>query len=128
MKNSFSLVELVIACFIVIVLTSMGLAQYYKARSKVFAKDAAGELQMILQAEAVYRLENAGVLIACKPASPCTSALGVPTLNTQQGRVYCANVADPNNICVSAHMPDSANYSMNSSVGVLYAGDCASCW
>ena len=124
MKKSFTLLELLIAVFIVLVLSALGIGQYYKARSNVFAKDARGQLQMILQAEAVYKIDNAGNLLYCNSTLPCNGALGLMTLNMQQGRKYCANVANANSICVTAWTPDGANYSMNSNVGVVYAGNC----
>ena len=80
-------------------------------------------MRMILQAEALFKIDNAGNLRYCNASAPCYSVLGLP-LNMQQGRKYCADVSNPNSICVSAWTPDSSNYSIISSVGTVYAGNC----
>jgi len=129
MKKSFTMLELVIVTVIVAVLAGIGLSRYSGARSKVFSKDAEAQLRLILQTEAMYKLESGSSLIACNATTPCSTALGMMALNMQQGRTYCVGISNPNNICASAHTPNGANYSMNSSVNLVYPGDCpAPCW
>ena len=126
MKKHFTLLELVIAVVIVAVLCVVGLADYRRTRSKVLAKDAAGQINMILQAELFYKAENNGTLLACNITYNCNTALGLQ-LNMQQGRRYCARINNPNpgNVCVSARTPANEYYSVNSATGVVYQGNCS---
>jgi len=123
MKKGFSVMELIIVVIIVAILSAFGLVQYYKTTGKVYAKEAEGQLKTILQAEAVNKFENVGALVACNATQNCNGVLGIP-LDMQKNRMYCTDISNPNSICASARTPDNTHYSMNSSVGVVYTGDC----
>ena len=74
MRESFTLAEVIVILVILAILTAMAVPLYMKASERALNREAQAMLELIVQAEKVYRLELTGY-VNCSNASDCNSEL-----------------------------------------------------
>ena len=57
-RIAFTLIELLIVVMIVVILATIGIPGYYKAKRKAIQKEGISSLKLIAAAERIYRLER----------------------------------------------------------------------
>lgn len=76
MKESFTLIELLIVIVIVALLSSLGLPVYMGTIEKSYNKEARSMIRMILEAEKMEKLKR-DKFVACSDTSSCSSELNL---------------------------------------------------
>jgi prepilin-type N-terminal cleavage/methylation domain-containing protein len=76
MKQSFTLLELMIVLIIIGIMMSMGMVNHYKAVEMARIKQASAILRVIRDAQQNYRMRN-GSAVTCATLASCRDLLGI---------------------------------------------------
>ena len=90
-RKGFTLVEMIVTCLIVGILTAFGLARYTKNLEYNKAKDAAGVMIMVGTANRMYALAHNNTYLTGKLTNPGCAAYGTACLGT--GNNVCDLIA-----------------------------------